>query len=59
MEMVNVKAMLGSIPAPNSCSIMEKNKKNIGSQIGQTDKKTFKKLVDKKWKRRSDALSMK
>jgi hypothetical protein len=48
MEMVNVKAMLGSIPAPNSCSIMEKNKKNIGSQIGQTDKKTFKKLVDKK-----------
>jgi hypothetical protein len=41
MEMANVKAMPGSIPAPNSGSIMEKNKKNIGSQMGQTDKKTF------------------
>ncbi len=26
--MVNVKAMPGSIPAPNSGSIVEKNKKN-------------------------------
>jgi hypothetical protein len=37
MEMVNFKAMPGSIPAPNSGSIMEKNKKNKGSQMGQTD----------------------
>jgi hypothetical protein len=36
-----VKAMLGSIPTPNSVSFMEK-KKNIGSHMGQTDKK-FKK----------------
>ncbi len=28
------KAMPGSIPAPNSGSFMEKNKKNIGSQMG-------------------------
>jgi hypothetical protein len=34
MEMVNVKAMPGSIPAPNSGSL--KNKKIIGSQMGQT-----------------------
>jgi hypothetical protein len=32
-----LKAMPGSIPAPNSGSFME-NKKNIGSQMGQTDK---------------------
>ncbi len=38
MEMINVTAMPGTIPAPNSGSIMEKNK---GSQMGQTDKKTF------------------
>jgi hypothetical protein len=37
MEMVNVKAMPGSIPAPNSGSFVEKKEKNIGSQIGQTD----------------------
>jgi hypothetical protein len=30
------KAMPGSIPAPNSGSIMEKNK---GTQMGQTNKK--------------------
>ncbi len=36
--MVNAKAMPGLIPAPNSGSIVEK-KKNIGSQMGQTDKK--------------------
>jgi hypothetical protein len=45
MEMVNVKAMPGLIPAPNSGSIMEKTKnykKNIVSQMGQTDKKTLK-----------------
>jgi hypothetical protein len=41
MEMVNVKAIPGSIPAPNSGSIMEKNKKNISSQMGQTDKKNI------------------
>jgi hypothetical protein len=35
MEMVNVKAMPGSIPALNSGSIVEKNKKNIGSQWGK------------------------
>jgi hypothetical protein len=29
----------GSIPAPNSGSIMEKNKKNIGSQMGKTNKR--------------------
>jgi hypothetical protein len=41
MEMVNVKAMPGSIPTPNSGSILEKKiRKNIGSQMGQTDKKT-------------------
>jgi hypothetical protein len=34
--------MPGSIPAPNSGSFVEKNKKNIGSQMGQTHKKTFK-----------------
>jgi hypothetical protein len=39
MEMVNVKAMPGSIPVPNSGSLIQKNKKNTGSQIGQTDKK--------------------
>ncbi len=45
MEMVNDKAMPGSIPAPNSGSIMEQNKKNIGCQMGQTDKKkTFLKI---------------
>jgi hypothetical protein len=38
MEMFNVKAMPGLIPASNSGSIMEKT---IGSQMGQTDKKTF------------------
>jgi hypothetical protein len=31
-------------PAPNSGSFVEKNKKNIGSQMGQTDKKILKKL---------------
>jgi hypothetical protein len=41
MEMINVKAMPGSIPAPNSGLIMEK-KKNIGSQMGQNNKKTLK-----------------
>jgi hypothetical protein len=35
------KAMPGSIPAPNSGSFVEKNKENIGSQMGQTDKKHF------------------
>jgi hypothetical protein len=35
--------MPGSIRAPNSGSFVEKNKKNIGSQMGQTDKKKFKK----------------
>jgi hypothetical protein len=34
-----LKAMPGSIPAPNSGSFMEKYKKNIGSQMGQTVKK--------------------
>jgi hypothetical protein len=38
MEMVFGKAMLGCIPAPNSGSFVEKN---IGSQMGQTDKKIF------------------
>jgi hypothetical protein len=32
-----LKAMPGSIPAPNSGSF-KKNKKNIGSQMGQTKK---------------------
>ncbi len=45
MEMVNVKAMPESIPAPNSGSFIEK-KKNIGSQMGQTDKKHLKKYDD-------------
>ncbi len=35
------KAMLGSISAPNSGSFVEKNKKIIGSQMEQTDNKTF------------------
>jgi hypothetical protein len=39
------KAMPGSIPAPNFGSFVEKNKKNIGSQMGQTDKKTFLKKI--------------
>jgi hypothetical protein len=39
MEMVNVKAMPGLIPAPNSGSFVEKNKKNIGSQMGQNQQK--------------------
>jgi hypothetical protein len=39
MEMVNIIAMPGSIPAPNSGSFVEKNKKNISCQIGQADKK--------------------
>jgi hypothetical protein len=43
-----LKAMPGSIPAPNSGLFIrkekEKNKKNIGSQMGQTDKKHFLKL---------------
>ncbi len=34
--------MPGSIPAPNSGSFME-NYENIGSQMGQTDKKIKKK----------------
>jgi hypothetical protein len=38
-----LKAMPGSILAPNSGSFVEKNKKNIGSQMGQTGKKHFKK----------------
>jgi hypothetical protein len=38
MEMVNVKAMPGSIPVLNSGSFVEK-KKNIDSQMKQTDKK--------------------
>ncbi len=36
--------MPGSIPAPNSGSFMEKYK-NIGSQMGQTDKKYLKKDI--------------
>jgi hypothetical protein len=35
-----IKAMPGLIPAPNSGSFVEK-KKNIGSQMGQTDKNFF------------------
>ncbi len=42
MEMVNIKAMPGLIPAPNSGSFVEKIRKNIGSQMGQTDKKHLK-----------------
>ncbi len=38
MEMVNVKAMPRSIPAPSSGSFLEKYKKNIGSQMMQTKK---------------------
>jgi hypothetical protein len=41
MEMVNVKSMPGLIPAPDSGSIIEKNKKNIGSQMGQANKFFF------------------
>jgi hypothetical protein len=40
MEMVTDKAMIGSISAPNSGSFVEKN---IGSKMGQTDKKHLKK----------------
>ncbi len=39
MDMVNVKAMPGSIPAPNSGSFVEKIRKNIGSQRGKLTKK--------------------
>jgi hypothetical protein len=46
MEMVNVKAMPRSIPAPNSGSIMEKKiRKNIGSQMGKTTKKNILEFV--------------
>jgi hypothetical protein len=38
-----LKAMPGSIPAPNS---WKNKKKYIGSQMGQTDKKTFKKYIE-------------
>jgi hypothetical protein len=44
--MVNVKAMPGSIPAPNSGSLGEKIRKNIGSQMGQTDSKILKKAFN-------------
>jgi hypothetical protein len=37
-----LKANPGLIPAPNSGSFVEKNRKNMGSQMGQTDKKTLK-----------------
>ncbi len=37
MEMVNVKAM----PGTQFWFIRGKNKKHLGSQMGQTDKKTF------------------
>ncbi len=37
-----LKATPGAIPAPNSGLFVE-NKKNIGSQMGQTNKKTLKK----------------
>jgi hypothetical protein len=39
------KAMPGLIPAPNSGSFVEKNKKNIGCQMGQTDKKNILKNI--------------
>jgi hypothetical protein len=54
MEMGNVIAMPRSIPASISGLIMEKKKKekNIGSQMGQTDKKplnkSFKSLLTTK-----------
>jgi hypothetical protein len=40
MEIVNAKAMPGLIPAPNQFN-HGKNKKNIGGQMGRTDKKLF------------------
>jgi hypothetical protein len=41
--------MPGSIPAPNSSSLVrgKENKKNMGSQMGQTDKKHLKKEYGK------------
>jgi hypothetical protein len=53
MEMVNVKAMPGSIPAPNSGSFIEKNK-NIGSQTTKHLKKMLITLflylsIESKW----------
>jgi hypothetical protein len=41
----HLKAMPESIPAPNSASVEEM--KNIGSQMGQTDKKNTFKTVKK------------
>jgi hypothetical protein len=46
------KAMTGSIPAPNSGSFVEKTKKNICSQMGQTDKKNFNDLHERKTKQK-------
>ncbi len=43
MEMFNVKAMPESIPTPNSGSFVEKKRKKLRSQMGQTDKNIKKK----------------
>jgi hypothetical protein len=43
MEVVNVKAMPGSIPAPNSGTIMEKNKKIYVAKWGKPTKNIKKK----------------
>ncbi len=49
MEMVNLKAMPESIPAPNSGSIMEKIRKIQVAKWGKpTEKKTFKNIKKKK-----------
>ncbi len=50
MEMFNIKAMPGSIPAPNSGSFVVKNKKkNLSSQMGQTDRSILKKNIVSRW----------
>jgi hypothetical protein len=43
MEMISIKSHARIDSCTQSWFICGKNKKNIGSQNGQTDKKTFKK----------------
>jgi hypothetical protein len=49
MEMVNLKAMTGSIPAPNSGSIMEKIRKILVTKWGKPTKKNIKIFFSNLW----------
>jgi hypothetical protein len=57
MEMFNVQSHTRINPVPNSGSSVE-NKKNIGSQIGQTDQKKKKLKKKKIFHRIADCLSI-